>query len=37
MIRISQLKINIDKVDTKDFEREQTVVGAAIIKNLKII
>ena len=36
MIRISQLKISIDKIDTSDFAREQAVVRNAVRKQLKL-
>lgn len=36
MIKIAQLKLSIDKVDIKDYQREQAVVRNAVIKMLKI-
>ena len=36
MIRISQLKINIEEIDTKDYEREMAAVRKALFWRLKI-
>lgn len=36
MIRISQLKINIEEIDTKDYEKEMAAVRKALLWRLKI-